>query len=88
MTTVSGLSRADVAKWYFDWIEDRLGKPIERHEDWTFVDDYTLDSQDLTALRADIKAEFGQVVPDEEAEKNDTVGKAVNATCGLLGISS
>jgi len=57
-----------------DIIVDRLGVDADKvTEDASFKDDLGADSLDI----AELVIEFGTEIPDEEAEKINTVGDAV-----------
>ena len=57
-----------------DIIVDRLGVDADKvTEDASFKDDLGADSLDI----AELEDEFGTEIPDEEAEKINTVGDAV-----------
>lgn len=44
----------------------------------SFVDDLDADSIDLVEFVLELEEEFGQEIPDEDAEKITTVGQAVS----------
>lgn len=44
----------------------------------SFADDLDADSIDLVEFVLELEEEFGQEIPDEDAEKITTVGQAVN----------
>ncbi len=49
----------------------------------TFTDDLGADSLDIVEMIMELEDEFGIEVPDEEAEKLTTVGKAIEYIKGL-----
>ena len=59
-------------------IVEQLGvKPEEVTEEASFVDDLGADSLDTVELVMAFEEEFGVEIPDEDAEKIQTVGDAV-----------
>ena len=57
---------------------EKLGvKPEEVTNEARFIDDLGADSLDTVELIMALEEQFGVEVPDEEAEKLTTVGKAV-----------
>ena len=62
-----------------DIIVDKLGIDEEKvTRDASFKDDLCADSLDIAELVMELEDEFGTEIPDEEAEKINTVGDAVN----------
>mgnify|MGYP001018575630 FL=1 len=62
-----------------DVIADQLSIETDKIEmDSTFIDDLGADSLDVVELIMSLEEEFDMEVPDEEAEKIDTVGDVVN----------
>lgn len=68
-------------------VEDRIKEIIveqlgvdaaEVTEDASFIDDLGADSLDTVELVMAFEEEFGMEIPDEEAEKLQTVGDALN----------
>lgn len=60
-----------------DIIVDRLGVDADKvTEDASFKDDLGADSLDIAELVMELEDEFGTEIPDEEAEKINTVGDA------------
>jgi len=59
-------------------IVEELGAKLEEvTSEALFVDDFGADSLDLIELTMAMEEEFGIVIPDEDAEKLDTVGKLI-----------
>ncbi len=59
-------------------IADQLGVEIEKlTEDAKFVDDLGADSLDVVELIMAFEEEFGIEIPDEDAEKIQTVGDVI-----------
>ena len=68
-----------------DIIVDRLGVDADKvTEDASFKDDLGADSLDIAELVMELEDEFGTEIPDEEAEKINTVGDAVKYINSLL----
>jgi len=83
--TEEKVSKDEVLSWYLDWISNRTGIEVtDLNEGMHFTEDANLDSEDLKALRAALRANFGKVVPDEEAAKNVLISMAVDATYKLV----
>ena len=62
-----------------DIVVDQLGvEADEVNIDSTFIDDLGADSLDIVELIMAFEEEFGFEIPDEEAEKIQTVQDAVN----------
>ncbi|MCU7556648.1 acyl carrier protein [Macrococcus capreoli] len=59
-------------------IVDRLGVDADKvTADASFKDDLGADSLDIAELVMELEDQFGMEIPDEEAEKINTVGDAV-----------
>ena len=60
-------------------IVEQLGvEPEEVTEEASFINDLGADSLDTVELVMALEEEFDQEIPDEEAEKLDTVKKAID----------
>jgi acyl carrier protein len=67
-------------------IVDRLGAdPNEITDDASFIDDLGADSLDTVELVMAFEEEFDIEIPDEDAEKLTTVGKALEYLESRLG---
>ncbi|WP_414043352.1 acyl carrier protein [Macrococcus animalis] len=61
-----------------DIIVDRLGVDADKvTAEASFKDDLGADSLDIAELVMELEDQFGMEIPDEEAEKINTVGDAV-----------
>ena len=59
-------------------VSDQLGKSIDEiQSDSSFVDDLGADSLDTVELVMALEEEFGPEIPEEEAEKLQTVGSVI-----------
>ena len=76
-----------------DAITERVKKIIEEQlmvdaseitDEASFIDDLGADSLDVVEMIMELEDEFGIEVPDEEAERLTTVGKAVEYIKGLV----
>lgn len=62
-----------------DILVDQLGiEPDDVTMDAHFIDDLNADSLDIVELIMALEQEFDMAIPDEEAERIETVGDAVN----------
>ncbi len=59
-------------------VEQLNANPDEVKEDSKFVEDLGADSLDVVELVMALEEKFGIEIPDEDAEKIQTVGDAVN----------
>ena len=74
---------ADVAAKVKKIIVDKLGvDESEVTEGASFTNDLGADSLDTVELIMEFEKEFDIAIPDEEAEKIDTVGDAINYLSG------
>ena len=73
------MAQASVEKRVKDIIIEQLGvKEEEVVPEASFVDDLGADSLDLVELVMLLEEEFGQEIPDEDAEKIQTVQDAID----------
>jgi acyl carrier protein len=69
---------ADIEQKVKDIIVEQLGVKREQvTEDASFIDDLGADSLDTVELVMALEEEFNIEIPDEEAEKIQTVGEAI-----------
>ncbi len=69
---------ADIEQKVKDIIVEQLGVKKEQvTEDASFIDDLGADSLDTVELVMALEEEFNIEIPDEEAEKIQTVGEAI-----------
>ncbi len=67
-------------------IAEELGvDQSEVTEEASFLNDLGADSLDTVEIVMRLEEEFDQEIPDEEAEKLDTVGKAIDYIKGKIG---
>ena len=60
-------------------VSDQLGVPVEEvNRDSKFVDDLKADSLDLVELGMEFEDTFDITIPDEDYEKIQTVGDAID----------
>ncbi len=70
---------ADIEARVKEIITEQLGvDPSEVTPNASFVNDLGADSLDTVELVMALEEEFGMEIPDEEAEKIQTVGDAIN----------
>lgn len=76
---------AEVADRVKEIVVDQLGvSPEQVSEEAKFVEDLGADSLDTVELVMALEEEFGAEIPDEEAEKLQTVGDAIKFIEGNL----
>ncbi|GBC76061.1 Acyl carrier protein [bacterium HR07] len=69
---------ADIADQVRQIIAEQLMVDIEEvTDDASFIEDLGADSLDTVEMIMEIEDEFGIEIPDEDAEKIQTVGKAI-----------
>ena len=76
----------DVAEKMKNIIVEQLGVSADEVvPEASFIDDLGADSLDLVELVMVMEEEFGKEIPDEDAEKIQTVQDAINYINGHLG---
>ena len=79
------VSHDSIRDFYIRWVANRAGMdPKEVSEDMGFIEGAGLDSEDLMALRAEVRAKYGRNVPAEEASELLTISSATDATYKLM----
>jgi acyl carrier protein len=77
------MDREELLKKVRTIVSDKLSISEEQvTEDASFIDDLGADSLDTVELVMALEDEFGLDIPDEEAEKLTTVGKALDYIVG------
>ncbi len=67
-------------------IVEKLHVPPEKiTEDAHFINDLGADSLDITTLLMEVNEKYGIDIPDEDAQKLDTVGKLISYLKEKLG---
>ncbi len=70
---------ASVSDKVTDIVCDQLGVPREKvTSETSFINDLGADSLDTVELVMELEEEFDLSIPDEDAEKIQTVGEAIN----------
>ncbi len=73
------MASEDTVKRLKDLIADKLRVNVaDVRQDASFIDDLGADSLDIVELVMAIEKEFGLQIPDEDAEKINTVQDALN----------
>ncbi len=71
--------RAEIGGTIFGIVSDKMDKPKEDiKEEMSIVNDLGADSLDQVELMMDIEDKFDLHIPEEEAEKIQTIGDAIN----------
>jgi len=79
------MEREELLKKVRHIVSDKLSISEEQvTEDASFIDDLGADSLDTVELVMALEDEFGLDIPDDEAEKLTTVGKALDYIQGHL----
>ena len=80
------MDREELLKKIKAIVADKLSISEEQiTEEASFIDDLGADSLDTVELVMALEDEFDMDIPDEEAEKLTTVGKAMDYVLGHLG---
>lgn len=82
------MTKESLAKQVKEVIVDQLGIHEEVVESASYVNDLGADSLDCVELAMAFEEEFGIAIPEEDAEKLDTVGKTIEYLCGKLGVKT
>lgn len=84
-TVQATVSRDSIKEFYYGWVSNRVGiNPEELSEGMEFKEGAGLDSEDLMALRAAVRAKYGRNVSEEEAAVILTIGAGIEATYKLM----
>lgn len=80
------LSRADIEEKVIKIVSDQMGvDKSEINMETSFVNDLNADSLDTVELVMEFEDAFEMSIPDEEAEKIQTVGHAVDYILKMQG---
>jgi len=81
--------RSEIATRIIEIVAEKMDKPKEEiGEDKSIINDLGADSLDVVELMMDMEDEFDLSIPEEEAQKLDTVGDAINYVYEHAGKSS
>jgi len=84
---MASYTRKEVADKVNEIVHEQLGVNMEQIVDSAnYVDDLGADSLDCIELVMAFEEEFGRAIPEEDAEKIDTVGKTIDYLCEVLGV--
>ena len=70
------MTHEDVARQVPQIVAEQFGKAVENN-DQRFIEDLGADSLDVVELTMILEETFDVSIPDDEMEKCDTVGKAI-----------
>lgn len=80
--------RSEIAERIIELVAEKMDKPKDEiSEEKSFINDLGADSLDTVELMMDIEDEFDLSIPEEEAQKIQTIGDAVNYVAGHAGDS-
>ncbi len=82
------VTAAEIEAKVIDIVAEQMG--VEKSEitrDTSFVNDLNADSLDTVELVMELEDEFETSIPDEEAEKIQTVGQAIDFIKQAQGVS-
>ena len=72
------MSEQDIKEKVFQLVSEHLGVDIEKiNDDTSFINDLGADSLDIVELVMDLEEEFDVKIPEDIADKIQTVGDAV-----------
>ena len=78
--------RSEIAERIIELVAEKMDKPKDEiSEAKSFINDLGADSLDTVELMMDIEDEFDLSIPEEEAQKIQTIGDAVNYVAGHAG---
>ena len=77
--SADGVDAQEIEKKVIDIISEQMGADkAEITRDTSFINDLNADSLDTVELVMEFEDEFDMSIPDEEAEKIQTVGAAID----------
>jgi len=80
--------RSEIAERIMEIVAEKMDKPKDEiSEAKSFINDLGADSLDTVELMMDIEDEFDLSIPEEEAQKIQTIGDAINYVAGHAGDS-
>ena len=74
--------------WAYELTPEGIKKESEVNRDTSFINDLNADSLDTVELVMEFEDEFDMSIPDEEAEKIQTVGAAIEYIVGVIKTKS
>lgn len=81
------MTKKEIAAKVKEVVVEQLGVNAEQViESANYVDDLGADSLDCVELVMAFEEEFGRAIPEQDAEKIDTVGKTIDYLCKVLGV--
>ena len=82
------MTEAEIEAKVIDIVAEQMGvEKAEITRDTSFVNDLNADSLDTVELVMELEDEFETSIPDEEAEKIQTVGQAVDFIKHAQGVA-
>lgn len=78
--------RSEVAARIIELVAEKMDKPKDEiSEDKSIINDLGADSLDVVELMMDMEDEFELSIPEEEAQKLETIGSVIDYVCEHSG---
>ncbi len=78
--------RSEVAARIIELVAEKMDKSKDEiGEDKSIINDLGADSLDVVELMMDMEDEFDLSIPEEEAQKLETIGDVIDYVCGHPG---
>ena len=78
--------RSEVAARIIELVAEKMDKPKDEiSEEKSIINDLGADSLDVVELMMDMEDEFDLSIPEEEAQKLETIGSVIDYVCEHAG---